>query len=77
MQARILEYGERGQCGIHSYQDRSLEARRIERIDWVAEAERHDDIDCHAAKSVIQICALRRLNGPLDCCAEFFRFLYT
>jgi hypothetical protein len=43
-QARILEEGKDRQRRIHSGQDRSLEARRIERIDRFAEAKGTDDV---------------------------------
>jgi hypothetical protein len=67
----------RRQCRIHSYQNRCLEARRIKRIDWLAEAKRHDYVYGHAAESIVEVCALGRFHMPLEPRAEFFRLLYT
>jgi hypothetical protein len=76
-QARILEKRKDRQRRIHSGQDRGLEARRIERIDRLAEAKGTDDVDRHAAESIVHIGALRRFHAALECRAELLRFLYT
>jgi hypothetical protein len=72
-----LEKSEGRQRSIHSCQDRGLKARRIERINRLAEAKGTDDVDRHAAESIVHIRALRRFHPALECRAELLRFLYT